>query len=107
MPERHRRALAALAVRLRADFGARLRLVRLFGSWARGDASADSDLDVAVVIDDLDRTEWRQVIDVAADLEVAHDVVLGPYVVSTEHWAALNERGRALAAAISSEGVSL
>jgi len=107
MPASHRQALSAFAERLRADFGGRLHLLRLFGSWARGDASVDSDLDVAIVIDDLDREQWRQIIDISADLEVAHGVDLGPYVVSTAHWAELNDRGRALAEAISREGVAL
>lgn len=107
MPSGHRRALDDFARRLRGRFGTRLRHVRLFGSWARGTASADSDLDVAVVIDDLDRVEWHAAIDDAADVELAHDVVLGPYVVSTSHFDELTRRGRELANAIARDGVAL
>jgi predicted nucleotidyltransferase len=40
--------------RLRAHFGARLRRLVLFGSYARGDAGPDSDVDVVVVLDRID-----------------------------------------------------
>lgn len=107
MPQAHRRALAAFASGVRASFGPRLRHLRLFGSWARGAAHEDSDLDVAVVIDDLTRDEWREIIDAATSAELEHDVVLGPYVCSSAHFAALVDRGRGLGAAIMNEGIAL
>ena len=42
---------AAVAADLRALYGGRLRRVILFGSWARGDAHPDSDIDLLVVLD--------------------------------------------------------
>lgn len=42
---------------LEQRFGQRLLSLRLFGSRARGDASPDSDADIAVVIRDLTETE--------------------------------------------------
>src|SRR5687767_4501136 len=45
------RALADYRTRLRARYGPRLADVRLFGPWARGEAHADSDVDVLVLID--------------------------------------------------------
>jgi predicted nucleotidyltransferase len=47
-----------------------VQIVRLFGSWARGTATADSDLDVAVVVDDLDDDERRAAIDDATEVEL-------------------------------------
>lgn len=41
----------AVAGALRALYGTRLRTVLLFGSWARGDAHPDSDIDLLVVLD--------------------------------------------------------
>jgi predicted nucleotidyltransferase len=107
MPTAHREAILDLASRLRARFGPRVRELRLFGSWARGEASSDSDLDVAVVVAELSHDEWRAAISDAADVELAHDVVIGPYVVSTAHFDALVRRGRNLGRAILSEGITL
>lgn len=46
----------AVAADLRGLYGPRLREVLLFGSWARGDAHPESDIDLLVV---LDRVESR------------------------------------------------
>ena len=42
-----------LKAALESLYGPRLRAVYLYGSWARGDARRDSDVDVLVVLDDF------------------------------------------------------
>jgi predicted nucleotidyltransferase len=44
---------------LRGLYGDRLRKVLLFGSWARGDAHPESDIDLLVVLDRMDST-WEE-----------------------------------------------
>ncbi len=44
---------------LRGLYGDRLRLVLLFGSWARGDAHPESDIDLLVVLDRIEST-WEE-----------------------------------------------
>jgi predicted nucleotidyltransferase len=53
LPDFLRPPLEAYAARLRAIFGDRLREIRLFGSYARGEANEDSDIDVLVTL-----TSW-------------------------------------------------
>lgn len=43
-----------VAAELKDLYGDRLRQIVLFGSWARGDAGADSDVDLLVVLDRVD-----------------------------------------------------
>jgi Uncharacterised protein family (UPF0158)/Nucleotidyltransferase domain len=50
---------AAVAGDLRALYGGRLHRVLLFGSWARGDAHPESDIDLLVVLDTVD-APWEE-----------------------------------------------
>jgi predicted nucleotidyltransferase len=66
--------------------------VRLFGSFARGRAHEDSDVDVAVVLDRADLDTRRKVIDLATDVGLlSHDLLLSPTVFDRETY----ERWRA------------
>lgn len=49
----------AVADDLRELYGARLRSVILFGSWARGEAHPESDIDLLVVLDRVD-SFWKE-----------------------------------------------
>jgi predicted nucleotidyltransferase len=88
-------------------FSTRVRELVLFGSRARGQGHEDSDLDVAVVIDDLTASEARELGYFAGDMLTAHNVVLSPFAVSTEHMARLRSRERAIALDIARDGVPL
>lgn len=59
-PGPHPREIAErVAEDLRGLYGERLRHVLLFGSWARGDAAADSDVDLLVVLDRVEQP-WAE-----------------------------------------------
>jgi predicted nucleotidyltransferase len=68
---------------LQAIYGARLRQVILFGSYARGEAEPGSDIDVAVVLDDYARAseEARRIEDVWGPLCLDSDVLIQPFFV--------------------------
>jgi predicted nucleotidyltransferase len=51
--------VARFAREPRQRYGAAVREVRLFGSFARGGAHEDSDVDVAVVLDQETYERWR------------------------------------------------
>lgn len=79
-------ALHEFAARVRSELGSQLVDVRLFGSVARGDARPDSDIDVLLVVQphaERRRLE-NQVIDIAFDVNLTHDVYISPRVVTPE-----------------------
>jgi predicted nucleotidyltransferase len=81
---------------LRRQFGQRLVSIRLFGSYARGNATADSDVDCLVLLNHVDRTDDLAITDLAADLvwQMA-GVVISPLTMSAadfEAWKALERR---------------
>ena len=53
-------ALGAFAADLRSHYGPRLAAVYLFGSRARGEGRADSDADVAVILNDASVRFWDE-----------------------------------------------
>ncbi len=55
MEQKISRLLTELKSELRALYGERLTGVYLYGSYARGEADAESDVDILVVLDHIDR----------------------------------------------------
>jgi predicted nucleotidyltransferase len=79
-----RSVAGAVARDLRDLYGNRLRRVVLFGSWARGEAHPESDIDLLVVLDEV-RSRWRE-LDRMSDIlwrhSLEHDVVVTEMPVS-------------------------
>lgn len=103
------RAVAEFVERVRSVLGERVVEIRLFGSKARGDAEPDSDIDVLVVAasgSDVHQPQ-RITVDIAFDVNVAHNVYISPHVVTAD---ALNDplqlRGSFLGPALR-EGIRL
>ncbi len=81
--------LRELRRRLEALYGDRLVKVILFGSQARGDASPDSDIDVAIVLNgDVDpNVEIDRVVPITAQLSLENDVLISCVYVSAARYA--------------------
>lgn len=72
-------ALAAFAADLRAHYGSRLVAVYLFGSRARNEGRADSDADVAVILNDASVRFWDEKT-VLIDLAYEHILDTGVHI---------------------------
>ncbi len=107
LPQNIATAVAELAAGLRARFGPRIRQLVVFGSYARGEATPDSDVDVCVVIDDLTEREKYEVITQLSVAGLAHDAVISVLGMSTAHMDFLRGRELLIADEIARDGVPL
>jgi predicted nucleotidyltransferase len=81
-------ALQQLKRELEALYGDRLKGLYLFGSHARGDADPDSDVDVAVLLDDYEyeSTELRRMAPLLNRLSLDHDLLIAPVPIRQDDW---------------------
>ena len=73
---------------LRLIYGEQLARVYLFGSYARGDADRESDIDVLVVLKDFERypREVRRTSQLVADLSLKLGATISPVFMREREW---------------------
>jgi predicted nucleotidyltransferase len=79
---KHAAALGVFAGAARRLFGDSLVTLKLFGSHARGEATPHSDLDVLVLVEQASPDLKNQVLDLAFEVNLAHDVYISPRVIA-------------------------
>jgi predicted nucleotidyltransferase len=100
-------ALAAVRRALKRRLGPRLVKFVLFGSRARGDYDAGSDVDLAVVVKGLGRAEKMELLDLVSAVEIERCEAVSALFMSKDEFRSLGRRGRRLARDINREGVPL
>ena len=83
--------IAKLRIELEGLYGARLRQIVLYGSYARGEQTARSDIDVAVVLADVVKPgrEIDRMMDAVHGVNLAFDALVSVYPVSERDYATL------------------
>ena len=74
---------------LKGIYGKHLKVVILYGSYARGDYRADSDIDIMILLDlsDMDIKEYRHELSGETfDFNMDHDLDIKPIAKSQEHF---------------------
>ncbi len=70
-------------------FGDRLKSVLLYGSYARGDYTKDSDIDIMILVDQTDQEiirERNKLFDYTYDFNEEHGVLIMPTVKNEAHF---------------------
>jgi predicted nucleotidyltransferase len=69
-----------------------LKSIILYGSWARGDATEDSDIDVLIVLEGrvIPGKEIDRMIDIITEINLKHGVLISVYPVSEEDYSTIN-----------------
>jgi predicted nucleotidyltransferase len=73
-------------------YGERLKNVVLYGSWARGDATEESDIDLLIVLagEVIPGLEIDRMIDIITDINLSHNVLVSVYPVSEKDYVTIN-----------------
>lgn len=74
---------------VRKIYGNHLKSVILYGSYARGDFRADSDIDIMILVDLTDvelEKYWRQLSWITYDFNEEHDTDIKPIAKSDSHF---------------------
>jgi predicted nucleotidyltransferase len=73
-------------------YGERLKDVVLYGSWARGEATEESDIDLLVVLEGkvTPGLEIDRMIDIITDINLKHDVLISVYPVSEQNYVTMS-----------------
>ena len=100
-------AVSEIKERVKALVGDRLLGFYLFGSKARGDYDPESDVDLAIVVEGLDREMKSKIIDIVVEIELKHLVVFSSLVLSWKDFVDLRTRERRIALDIENEGIPL
>ena len=105
-PDQHlANVVARFASVVRERFGDSVVDIRLFGSHARANAHEDSDVDVTVVLEAAGWEVRRDVIDLAADVGLEHDLMLSPTVFDRETCERWRAQDRPLVRDIETQGI--
>ncbi len=80
--------IAELKIELDGVYGDRLKGLYLYGSYARGEEDDESDLDILVVLEQLDRyaAEVNRTGELTSDLSLKYGITISPVFVRETEW---------------------
>jgi len=102
-----RQALRAFVRELQRQFDGRVLSVLLFGSYARGEAQPDSDVDVAVIVDRDDLETRKAIRYLAVETWLEYGLYLSTRVWSQARWRRLEVLQTGLYRNLRREGIEL
>lgn len=102
-----RTAVLDFLARVHSTYGGQIQRAMLFGSKARGQATADSDIDVLLIVADETWQFKDEICEISSDVSLKYDVLLDARVVGAARWQYMAEIRAGLYQNISSEAIPL
>jgi predicted nucleotidyltransferase len=77
---------------LEKRYGDKLKNIILYGSWARGDATEKSDIDLLIVLGEeiIPGKEMDRMIEIITEINLKHNVLISVYPVSEKDYSTVN-----------------
>ena len=102
-----RAAITAYVRRMAKDYANEVLSITLYGSQARGEASAESDIDLLIVVRHDTPTLHQALIDLAWQVQFEHDIVISDIIRSVEQLGRMQARRFPYYQSIEREGILL
>jgi|Deesub1362B_J571_1020462.scaffolds.fasta_scaffold04918_3 hypothetical protein len=96
-----KKALQEFIQRIKKKYSSRIRKIIVFGSYARGEAGEESDIDVLVV----GTISLKELIDEAVPILLKYGVVISPHDITPERFEYLKREGTSFIKNVEREGV--
>lgn len=92
---------------VREALGDRVEDVILYGSYARGDYTPGSDIDVVFLVDERERKDEEKVFDIVDRFMAERDLMFSPRIYRKDEFESKEEKGYSFYTNVVEEGVSL
>ncbi|MDD4525932.1 MAG: nucleotidyltransferase domain-containing protein [Lachnospiraceae bacterium] len=79
--------LEQYVIKIQAIYGQHLRMVIMYGSYARGDYREDSDIDIMILVDEDDlsvKKYQNNLFDMTYDFNLDHDIEISPIAIGEQ-----------------------
>jgi len=85
-------ALKEFKTEIKTLYGSRLKHLILYGSWARDEATAESDIDLIIVLEGnvMPGKEIDRMVDIVTDINLRHGVLISLHPISVVDFSTTN-----------------
>lgn len=100
-------AVSNFLARVRSNYSGQSRKAMLFGSKARGEATADSDIDILLIVTNETWQFKDEICKIISDISLIYDVLLDVRVIGQARWQYMSEVQAGLYRNISREAIPI
>ena len=100
-------ALRTFVQRILGELGAQVWQIILFGSKARGDSTADSDVDVLILTSEENRRSQERINIIASQVSLDYDILFNPLLIAKDRWTQMTNERFSICRNVERDGITL